>query len=501
MWTALTSSVAPRGKRSLGTLSRAGKAPRPIGEKDGLGGEFVRALGIHRRLTAEETNREEFRRFSNRVGIQEYISPKGSGGFLRGQMTDWEVREVGMDGKVAHLRVEPVTESWTAVERRCADHLSSAPAIDSRTTFKAADRTHGLLMAFDQGYELGDIGAAPFLERHCGAHAVSEVQKFLHRTALKKSTRNARGLLCRFPRVDGDDDLETVYNIRGAIAWMIRKTLAVIPMKILSHEVLFYAAAEASRNKCLLDTMPREEAIELMRFVVRGFSDGGMTIRLNRGSNAEVFCRELKTHFGTLEVSTVKETTVLLSWKKKHSPVGLFNSRRWKFVLKKTGWDTNALQRAIEQKLKLPNNSLHYGGTKDRFGVTYQYMTLPATHDEQQIREAFDDISAGPMKKCEVDHFVVNTGPSKLRQGLSLGNCFRVQIRGAKRGVVEALSSVESGDFINYYGLQRFGINPNHEMTRHCNIDIGGAIISGQYEKALRLIMSPVCSDRTAAAE
>ncbi|KAF4740999.1 hypothetical protein FOZ62_000076, partial [Perkinsus olseni] len=348
-------------------------------------------------------------------------------------------------------------------------------------------------------YELGDMGAAPFLERHCGAHAVSEVQKFLLRTASKNYTRNARGLVCRFPRVDGDDDLEIVYKIRGTIAWMIRK--------ILSHEVLFYAAAEGSRNKCLLDTMPREKAIELMRFVLRGFNDGGMTIRLNRGSNGEVFCQKLKTHFENLEMATAKRTTqpvqVLLSWKRKHSPAGLFNSRRWKFVLKKTGWDTSALQRAIEQKLQPPNKSLHYGGTKDRFGVTYQlqyvcwffvtYMTLPATHDEQQIREAFDDISAGPMKKCEVDNFVVNTGPTKLRQGL--GNCFRVRIRGAKRGVVEALSSIDSSDFINYYRLQRFGINPNHE------VDIGGAIISGQYEKALRLIMSPVSSDRTPAAE
>ncbi|KAF4650633.1 hypothetical protein FOZ61_008865 [Perkinsus olseni] len=301
-------------------------------------------------------------------------------------------------------------------------------------------------MAFDEGYELGDMSAAPFLERHCGAHAVSEVQKFLDRAALKKSTRNARGLLCRFPRVDGDDDLETVHKIRGALAWTIRKTLAVIPMKILSHEVLFYAAAEASRNKCLLDTMPREKAIELMRFVLRGFSDGGTTIRLNRGSNAEVFRQKLITHFENLEVSTMKETTV----------GGLFFSQ---LVYDTTG---------------NPRRATNTRGA--------------------------DDISAGPREKCEVDNFVVNTGPSKLREGLSLGNCFRVRIRGAKRGVVEALSSFESSDSIIYYGLQRFGINPNHEVTRHCNIDIGGAIISGQYKKALRLIMSPVSSDRTAAA-
>ncbi|KAF4716830.1 hypothetical protein FOZ62_008816 [Perkinsus olseni] len=148
------------------------------------------------------------------------------------------------------------------------------------------------------GYELGDISATLFVERHCGAQAVSEVQKFLDRTASKNSTRNARGSLCRFPRVDGDDDLETVYC-----------TLAVIPMKILPHAVLFYAAAEASRNKCLLDTMPRGKAIELMRF-----NDGGMTTRFNRGSNAEAFCRELKKYFENLEMATVKETWAALRW-------------------------------------------------------------------------------------------------------------------------------------------------------------------------------------------
>ncbi|KAF4670212.1 hypothetical protein FOL47_002144 [Perkinsus chesapeaki] len=453
-------------------------------------GSLARKLGIERKLTVEERDREQFDRFNQRVGIEEHIDPKGSGGFIRGKMEDWEVREVGMDGKVARMRIEPMRPCWAAVEQL---HLEEgeprSTAVDPRSLQAGEDSTQSLLDAFEQGYTLGDSAASSYISAQCSEDAITKIEQFVKRATGKKSRRDVRGLLCTFHRADPGNDLADVYKIRGAIAWQLRQTFAMIPMKILSHEVMFYGATDAQRSELLIECVHHEDAVELMRFILRGFNDGSLTIRLLRGTNSDLFLRQLTKQFENLEVSVMKKANatpqVLLSWQRKHSPVGLFNAQRWRFVLKKTGWDTNALQRAVEQNLRLPSNSLHYGGTKDRFGVTYQYMTLPTTHDEQRIREAFDDISRGASRMCEAGNFEVNTGPAKLRQGLSLGNCFRVRIRGAEPGVGKRLSSIESQGFINYYGLQRFGINPNHGEERHCNVDIGGAIVSGQYEKAV----------------
>ncbi|RKP37850.1 pseudouridine synthase [Dimargaris cristalligena] len=120
-------------------------------------------------------------------------------------------------------------------------------------------------------------------------------------------------------------------------------------------------------------------------------------------------------------------------------------------------------------------------GTKDRRGVTTQVITVQRANPERL---------AGLNKRLvgmRVGDFHRMTRLLKL--GDLYGNRFTVTLRDLQLDVAQATPEVSQwiqNGFINYFGLQRFGNSPG--SATH---DIGRAILQGNAENAVNLILQP----------
>ncbi|KAF4712331.1 hypothetical protein FOZ62_030678, partial [Perkinsus olseni] len=464
-----------------------------------------------------EARGPQFTKFFNRVGVEEFIHPLHIGGVMKARFVDWEVREVGMDGRVARMPEDEAPEWWGGSEPAEKESVGteSREAHAYRCGSDGVDQTELYRRAYEDGYLLGD-NAAEFVQGKCGTGALENI------AGKKPDNADHRRRLFEWKFDGGVEGMAVAYKIRGAIAGLLRESLAVVPFKLLSDKVIYYAAVNAERNQFLLSCMDQWEAARVLYFFGAGYSSETLLVHLG-GSKApsegrqliSKLRREFPSYFPDVRVDLHERETessgavVELSWSRKYSPVGLYKGSRWKFVLMKAGWDTTSIQRAVERRLDLPKDTMHFAGVKDKFGVTYQFATLPVTHSEQQIREAVDSVNARMRSR---DMFVKVSGferddaegsTMELRHGMLSGNFFRLRIRDIDEGAAEKLrsSKLAEAGFINYYGLQRFGINPHHDESRHSNVDIGAALVSGDYERAARFILTPAVSDGRDVAE
>ncbi|KAF4682820.1 hypothetical protein FOZ60_010076 [Perkinsus olseni] len=473
-----------------------------------------------------EARGPKFTKFSNRVGVEEFIDPLHIGGVMKARFIDWEVREVGMDGRVARMPEDETPEWWGASEPAEKESVGteSREANAYHCGNDGVDQTELYRRAYEDGYLLGD-NAAEFVRGKCGAGALENIVKFSNFTqkATKESgSTDHRRRLFEWKFDGGVEAMAAAYKIRGAIAGLLRESLAVVPLKLLSDKVIYYAAVNAERNQFLLSCMDQWEAARVLYFFGAGYSSGTLLVHLGRSKASSEgrqliskLRREFSSYFPDVRVDVHERETessgavVELSWSRKYSPVGLYKGSRWKFVLVKAGWDTTAIQRAIERRLDLPKDTMHFAGVKDKFGVTYQFATLPVTHSERQLREAVDSVNARMrsrdmfVKVSGFEREYVEGSTTELRHGMLSGNFFRLRVRDVEEGSAEKLraSKLAETGFINYYGLQRFGINPHHDESRHSNVDIGAALVSGDYERAARLILTPAASEGRDVAE
>ncbi|KAF4675868.1 hypothetical protein FOL47_007109 [Perkinsus chesapeaki] len=499
-----------RGKDALDMFSD--------GESSGFSGTSIAGI-------VPEARGPKFAGFLKQVGVEEFIQPLSIGGVMKARFVDWEVREVSLDGQVARLPEDGTVELWETVEAAVVHRqtgVTSAPGDYQTREDGRVDYTEDYRQAYEEGYQLGGR-AAEFIRETCGEGAAEQIEKF-NNSVRKLGTsgeKDYRRRLFTWAFEAGPGGIAVAYKIRGALAGMMKGSLAVVPLKLLSDKVIFYGAVETKRNDFLLSCMDEFEAARVLYFFGAGYSSDTMLVLLKKSSGkgrpvVSKLTRQCGVHFPDMRIAVYQEETessgavVELSWSRKYSPVGLYGGGRWRFVIGKSGWDTTAMQRTIERRLDLPKDSMHVAGLKDKFGVTYQFATLPATHTEGEIQRAIEGINSlvktgdvalrvGEFKKTENGQ-----NSAQLRHGMLSGNCFRLRIRDVRGeravGKVRQSSMGEVG-FINYFGLQRFGINPHHDHSRHTNVDIGAALVSGDYERAVRLILTPATSDTRDVAD
>jgi tRNA pseudouridine13 synthase len=157
---------------------------------------------------------------------------------------------------------------------------------------------------------------------------------------------------------------------------------------------------------------------------------------------------------------------------------------------------------------------LGYAGNKDKRGITSQFITIPAKDTSvKHLCNVFNGSKTG--EACGGGHTrsagvgMMRVGnfeycADQLQLGRLRGNRFDVALRNVAVGdsdsdnspaplskeiLEQAASAIKSSGFINYFGTQRFGKYHDTHLT-------GMAVLRGNYEAAVDMILEPKTNDR-----
>ncbi|ESO99516.1 hypothetical protein LOTGIDRAFT_113644 [Lottia gigantea] len=207
----------------------------------------------------------------------------------------------------------------------------------------------------------------------------------------------------------------------------------------------------------------------------------------------------IREHYALLESSTVdgdngKSKVIKVIYPKSKAK----RDSRWaasrpkycKFVLYKENKDTMDTISLISKNMRLNANLFSYAGTKDKRAKTTQEITVFKVEAERI--KSLNDI----LRNMGFGNFQYVSSP--LRLGQAKGNHFTIVLRNveAENEVIEkAVKSLKSKGFINYFGMQRFGTTT---ISTH---DIGRAILLGNYELAVDLLLRPRDGDDESMVE
>jgi len=146
------------------------------------------------------------------------------------------------------------------------------------------------------------------------------------------------------------------------------------------------------------------------------------------------------------------------------------------FFVEKRGLPTLAAIRHVARTLGRAPHEIGYAGLKDAHGVTRQWLSL-----EHEDPARIESLSLGRVKVLRTDRH-----RNKIKLGHLAGNRFIIRIREARADAmgeaVAILSVLAARGVPNYFGPQRFGV-------RGDNAAIGRAILTGNYDEALALIL------------
>ncbi|KAG8649731.1 multisubstrate pseudouridine synthase 7 isoform X3 [Manihot esculenta] len=152
-----------------------------------------------------------------------------------------------------------------------------------------------------------------------------------------------------------------------------------------------------------------------------------------------------------------------------------------RFHLYKENKDTHEAIGLIGKMLGIQPRSFGFAGTKDKRSVSTQRVTVFKQHASRLA--ALNDRLIG----IRVGNFCHVT--EKLLLGQLLGNRFTITLQGvvadSEDTIKMSADSLGKRGFINYFGLQRFGIG---YMPTHL---IGAALLRGEWKSAVSMILDP----------
>ncbi|GJJ69952.1 tRNA pseudouridine13 synthase [Entomortierella parvispora] len=152
-----------------------------------------------------------------------------------------------------------------------------------------------------------------------------------------------------------------------------------------------------------------------------------------------------------------------------------------RFCLFKENRETMEALTHIATMLRVPNKVFSIAGTKDRRGVTTQWVTGHKVKAERLIT-----LNNGLRNMCVGNFSYVKKG---LKLGDLNGNRFMITLRNVIVDSEETLNrsmvSLRDKGFMNYFGMQRFGTG---SVGTH---DVGRALLRGEWAEAVHLILKP----------
>ncbi|KAL7479171.1 hypothetical protein ACHAW6_004915 [Cyclotella cf. meneghiniana] len=175
-----------------------------------------------------------------------------------------------------------------------------------------------------------------------------------------------------------------------------------------------------------------------------------------------------------------------------------------RFVVYKENVDTSTALKDIVRIGRLnPKRGVAFAGMKDKRGVTSQFCSVYRVEKEQLLALNAHKAGAGGGNSIKGGHNIIRLGnfsysPEEVKLGSLARNRFDIVLRNIdvgedaddfvqksntiKQRLENAARALQQVGFINYFGMQRFGkSNDTHE--------VGMAILKGDYESALDIIM------------
>ncbi|KAF9169788.1 multisubstrate pseudouridine synthase 7 [Mortierella sp. AD011] len=152
-----------------------------------------------------------------------------------------------------------------------------------------------------------------------------------------------------------------------------------------------------------------------------------------------------------------------------------------RFCLFKENRETMEAVNFLVSSLRVPSKVFSFAGTKDRRGVTSQWVTAHKVKAERLIglNKSLRNMRLGNFSYV----------PRGLKLGDLNGNRFTITLRNVLVDSEETLNrsmvSLRDKGFINYFGMQRFGTG---SVGTH---EVGAAILRSEWEAAVNLIMKP----------
>jgi len=161
--------------------------------------------------------------------------------------------------------------------------------------------------------------------------------------------------------------------------------------------------------------------------------------------------------------------------------------------LTKQNWDTHSVVREISNRLRVSRNRIGFAGTKDKFAVTTQKISIWDTDESELERVNIGDVS---LK-------IVGRSNKAVSLGNLYGNEFEIVIRnveGRKEEIKEKIRAItteieSAGGIPNFFGVQRFGMN------RPITHVVGEHLIQGNIKEAVLSYISDIFPDESEEAK
>jgi TruD family tRNA pseudouridine synthase len=175
-------------------------------------------------------------------------------------------------------------------------------------------------------------------------------------------------------------------------------------------------------------------------------------------------------------------------------------------VVKKRQKEHLAAIQALLKMLHIKRQSdIGLAGIKDMYAVTYQFCTIRGEISDSQVVRA-----NGGLRDVGMEISVMGRVRHFLQKGDLHGNHFVIRISNVKRvqidvvdgvnhesmchcnkqEVLQRVTEVQKYGFVNFYGEQRVGIAGEPDIVGIRSFDIGRAMLQGNFDKAVDLLMT-----------
>ena len=132
------------------------------------------------------------------------------------------------------------------------------------------------------------------------------------------------------------------------------------------------------------------------------------------------------------------------------------------FTLIKRNYTTQRAIEAVSKELRVPQKKIGFAGTKDKYAVTYQTISVKGNFNKN-------------LKLKDIELIYLGKGDEPISLGDLYGNAFTITVRNIDDKEINPIEKVP-----NYFDEQRFS---------KTNVQVGMAIIKKNFKEAVNLIL------------